>query len=172
MKEIWKDIKGFEGIYQVSSSGLVRSRYSKSGKSLCDEYHRLKLLKTTNGYLKVLIGRKNKTVHRLVAETFIENKNNCKQVNHINGNKQDNRVENLEWVSAKDNINHAVKNGLIKSRGIIMKNEKTGEEIVFISRKDIEKYLNRKVSQDLITRCCNKQRKTAYGMKWNYIMVK
>lgn len=109
MKEIWKDVSGFEGLYQVSNFGRVRSL--KFGKE--------KMMEggiTNKGYLQVTLslnGRvKRYQVHRLVADVFISNPNNLPQVNHIDGNKTNNNVENLEWVTAKQNIHHAWNAGL------------------------------------------------------------
>ena len=115
----WFDIKGYEGLYQINKNGEVRSlpHYTKfkNGTS----YHNGKLLKlhdSGKGYLKVDLCKDGKQkrffIHRLVAGTFIDNPNNYPQVNHINGNKKDNRVENLEWVSASTNVKHAVSMGL------------------------------------------------------------
>ena len=101
MKEIWADIAGYNGTYQVSTLGKVRNKY---GKVLfqCPNakgYMRVKLIK--NGR------RTHKRVNRLVAETFISNPFNLPQVNHINGDKQDNSISNLEWVTNRDNVRHA-----------------------------------------------------------------
>lgn len=113
MKEIWKDIKGYEGLYQVSNKGNVKSL----DKLINQRIIKGKLLKPTdngNGYL--IIGlikngtRKNYYIHRLVAEEFLSNVNNKKYVNHINFDKYDNSVENLEWCSQKENVNWSIKN--------------------------------------------------------------
>jgi len=117
--EIWKDIKGFEGYYQVSDNGRVKgldrtikmkSRtgtpflYPMKGKVLSESRHR-------DGYAKVCLYRvavKTFQVHRLVAQAFIPNPDNKPEVNHINGIKDDNRRENLEWSTKLENHLHAV----------------------------------------------------------------
>ena len=104
-KVIWKDIPNYEGIYSCSNFGEIKSK----GK-----YKKLSLDK--DGYLRINLYNKNNQnkyfVHRLVALTFIPNPNNYPQVNHKNGIKNDNRVENLEWCTAKMNVQHAYKTGL------------------------------------------------------------
>lgn len=177
MKETWRDIKDFEGLYQISNLGKVRSRYKynsrKEGAVLTKEFKNIKPIKARNGYLKVTLVKNekkiNKMIHRLVAENFLNNAERKVQVNHINGNKRDNRVENLEWVTPKENVVHAVKRGLIKVHKIKMQDMSTGTIIIFNNRKEIDKYFDRKVSQDLITRCCNNKRNSAYGKKWEYV---
>lgn len=109
MKEIYKDIKGFEGRYKVSNFGNVRSEnYKNTGK--------VKVMSPVlhhTGYLYVHLGKNvTKSVHKLVADTFIDNPNNYPVVNHIDGNKQNNKVDNLEWTTALDNIRHAITTGL------------------------------------------------------------
>ena len=105
-KEIWKDIEGYEGLYQVSNLGRVRN------------IRVLKPAPTKDGYLRVCFSVCGKTkgflVHRLVAKAFIPNTQNS-EVNHIDGNKMNNSVGNLEWSTRSDNILHAYRNGLIKS---------------------------------------------------------
>lgn len=111
--EIWKDIKGFEGEYQVSSFGKVKN--VKTNKCLSPgviAYCRDKG-KENDGYYVVNIKKKQFYIHRLVAETFIPKPINKNQVNHIDCNKRNNCVENLEWVTAKENMLHAYKNNLI-----------------------------------------------------------
>jgi hypothetical protein len=112
MEEAWKDIEGFEGLYQISNTGRV--------KSLRKEII-LKQHNTPNGYpyiiLKVQGIQKNKMIHRLVALTFILNPKNKPEVNHKDGNKQNNHVENLEWVTRQENIEHAFTHELILKPG-------------------------------------------------------
>lgn len=123
MEEIWKDIKGYEGIYQVSNLGRVkaleetwysgRNGYIKKTKP--EHIMKYRLAKNT-GYCLLKLTKEGKEkhvlVHRLVAETFILNPNKLPEVNHIDGNKENNCVENLEWVTAKENISHATRNKL------------------------------------------------------------
>ena len=117
MQEIWKDIKGFEGSYQVSDLGNVRSLPRLvEYKSHC-QIHKGRILKpqlNSKGYLRVRIGGKSWFVHRLVAEAFIENPDNKAQVNHKDGCKQNNAANNLEWNSNLENRKHAVVHSLHK----------------------------------------------------------
>ena len=119
--EVWKDIENFSK-YQVSNFGNIKSkeRYTKAKDS--EIIHRkaflLKGFVNKKGYKQVTLyddNGKPKTmrVHKLVALTFIENENNLPQINHIDGNKLNNEVSNLEWISNYDNMQHAIKNGLI-----------------------------------------------------------
>ena len=111
MQEQWKPIKDFEN-YEVSNMGNVRSlnyRYTRAAK-------KLRLRKQRDGYLYVKLYKNgkqyNKNVHRLVTTTFIPNPQGKKEVNHIDGDKTNNRVSNLEWVTAKENQQHAWESGL------------------------------------------------------------
>jgi len=141
--EIWKDIKGYKD-YEVSSYGNVRSLKFNRIKLLThikDKYGYLKNGIYSNGKMKKIL------VHRLVALEFIPNLKNKPQVNHINGIKTDNRVENLEWNTAKENINHAVLNGLHKSlKGVKQNGCKLTEKKVLEIRK-----INNSLSQKEIS---------------------
>jgi hypothetical protein len=123
-KEIWKDAKGFEGYYEVSNMGVIRRKLTqtiyKDGRVANFSETILKPSLNKKGYKKVYLSMKSKkytkTVHRIVAETFIDNPENKATVNHINLNKEDNRVENLEWLTNKENMQHAFLNGVYKER--------------------------------------------------------
>lgn len=126
MNEIWKPIIGYEKSYEVSNLGNVRSidRYCIQKNNRSEKYNHiyrgkiLKQYKNNAGYMQVQLSYQYKSipkrVHRLVAETFLNNPHNYKCVNHINGDKTDNRVENLEWCSQSYNMKEAFKNGLKK----------------------------------------------------------
>ena len=124
MKEIWKDIKGYEGSYQVSNLGRVKSLSREIYFSNRDYINLTKeiILKPGNngkGYLCVSFSKNNRQksfrVHRLVAKAFIPNLKNKPQVNHKDGDKKNNCIENLEWCDNYENFQHALKNNLIAS---------------------------------------------------------
>lgn len=108
MEEIWKDVKGFEGVYQVSNLGRIRS-FLNNRYGVCDNQKIIKGSLGKNGYYTVSLynpatqKRKKLLVHRIVAQSFIPNPDNKGVVDHINTNKTDNRVENLRWVTHREN---------------------------------------------------------------------
>jgi len=118
--EIWKDIVGYEGYYQVSNYGRIRT-LDKISKNRWGEYLKRgkmrKLYLTKHGYVQMDLskfGRKKSfKVHRLLAIAFIPNPENKRCVNHIDGNKTNNHIDNLEWVTDSENVIHGFKIGLI-----------------------------------------------------------
>ena len=123
MKEIWKDIKGYEGFYQISNSGRIKSlsrqRKIFGNREWESKEKILKLQKNHKGYLAIILHLNNKTksypVHRLVLNTFVGESD--LQCNHMNGIKIDNRLENLEWCTPSENKLHAFRIGLIDYKG-------------------------------------------------------
>lgn len=128
--EIWKNIKGFRELYQISNLGRVRR---------IDNKKVLKPLNISNGYKGVRLYRNKedattKKIHRLVAEYFISNPLNLPQVNHKDGNKSNNKVNNLEWCSNDYNMNHAVMNSLILLGDKRHSSKCTEESLVLLQR--------------------------------------
>lgn len=176
--EIWKDIKGYKGYYQVSSSGRVKSlsRYrpayiNNNNKILLKE----KILKPTiytSGYEYVSLSkngeRKNYMVHRLVAETFLDNPDNLSCVNHKDENKLNNNVDNLEWCNAKYNINYG-EGAKIRMKKIKSKLSKPVHCIdtdeIYESAIEAE----RQTGIQHISEVCSGKRESAGGMWWEYL---
>lgn len=117
MEEIWKDIKEYENLYQCSTYGNIRSLdryvYGQSGKSQFRKGQKIKPIKNKNGYLQFALNKNAKRkmvyVHIIIAETFIENPRELNTVNHKDGNKLNNNVDNLEWCSYSENNLHSYK---------------------------------------------------------------
>lgn len=145
--EIWKDIEGYIGKYQISNLGRVKSlkRYIKPTSpnqktKTCKE----KILKTcigSHGYYHVSLEGKKYCIHKLVAKAFIENKENFNCVNHKDGNKLNNSIENLEWCNYLYNVNHAFNNSLMKSLKVKATIIKDNTVIIFRSKAKARQYL-------------------------------
>jgi predicted XRE-type DNA-binding protein len=120
MIEIWKPIKGFEGRYEVSNLGRVKSLDMEvfNGRAYYNKTGRILKVSKSGNYQVVSLGKSTRRlVHRIVAETFLENPHDKKTVNHKDGNKDNNKVDNLEWLTQKENNLHARINGLNNVKG-------------------------------------------------------
>ena len=159
--EIWKEVEGYEGLYQVSNLGRVKSK----NKTLHPNTN-------TYGYKHVTLSKDNvqKTVlvHRLVASAFIGNPSGKPQINHKDGNKNNNAESNLEWVTQESNNRHAIETNLRQVKKVAAVDNSGNVIKVLNNRMEVNEFLGRSVCQDLITRCCNGKRKTAYGYSWRY----
>lgn len=171
MKEIWKNIEDYEGLYQVSNLGRVKSLFREckhplGGKRKVNE-RIMKLEKTKWGYLRVHLNKNGKgkklLVHRLVAKAFIPNPNNYKMVNHKNQNPKDNCVKNLEWCNVQYNNTYGDK--IQKMCKTIVQLDKEGKIIKYFS-STIEASKETNITRCTITNCLNGNQKTAGGFIW------
>lgn len=161
----YRTIDGYEGYYLVSDSGDVIN--AMTGHVLQGSIKR-------TGYREVILRKEGDScyalVHRLVASAFCEKLHEGDEVNHINGDKLDNRAENLEWVTHGENLAHAYETGLMPNNAVpvpvIAKNIETGEEIEFPSIYRAARFLG--ISQGNICMCCKNQRPYANGYFWKY----
>lgn len=163
--EIWKTIEGYPN-YEVSNMGRVKSlKYDKEKI--------LKGIKKRDGYLLIGLSKEGKvkffSLHRIVAQAFLPNPNNLSEVNHIDEDKTNNKVDNLEWCDRKYNNNYGTRTErAIKSKSIsILQFSKEGNFIQkWDSAKDVERELG--FNQGNINKCCKGKLKLAYGFKWCY----
>ena len=174
IEEIWKDIEGYEGLYQVSSEGRIKSlsRLTSNGRKIAE-----KILKPSNngwGYLQVILCKDGKhinhRIHRLVAQAFIPNPENKPEVNHIDENKENNNVDNLEWVTSKENSNHGThKERVAKAQSKpVMGISLDGKSyLYFNSTMDAGRLGGFK--QSAISACCRGERKTHKGYTWRFV---
>ena len=173
--EIWKDIDGYEGLYQVSNLGRVKSlNYRRTGKERI-----LKALKDRYGYLHVKLCKDGKakeyTIHRLVAEAFLYNPNGFSDVNHKDEDKENNAVGNLEWCSHKYNSNYGTgakrsaekrRNDPKRRKPVISVSKESGLIMEFESTKEAERVTG--VYCGNIVNCCKGRYKSAGGFYWFY----
>lgn len=177
--EEWRDIAGYEGYYQVSNFGKVRSvgRYVKCKGSNYIEGRIMKPNMDKYGYFKILLCKNNKyktfTIHRLVAETFKPNPHNYPTVDHINRIKTDNRADNLRWapweLQAKNRKERVQLNQKSTSKPV----EQYTKDMVFVAEYPSVSEASRKtgINKSNISSCCNgnPEHKTAGGYIWKYV---
>ena len=188
MQEIWKDVKGYEGLYQVSNLGNVRSLNHHVMNNGIMQLRKGKILKpniNSWGYLGILLYKDGKSkrfqVHRLVAIAFIKNHLNKKEVNHIDGNKLNNNASNLEWCTRSENMKHSFLLGLEKPpmKGRCGKLNSKSKPVIqydingnyireFESAGEASRFLKNKSADRQISKCCNYKIKKAYGFIWRF----
>lgn len=190
--EVWKDIKDYEGLYQVSDMGRVKilAKSWYSGKSNLVKHvgkEKIKALrKVPKGYVFTTLHKNGVSescfIHRLVAEAFLPNPNNLPEVNHLFGIKDDNRVTELEWCTHSGNVLHAFRTGLkqaseyIKKPKFLTENGNAKKVIqLTISGEPIKEWDcvklaadTLKIKQGNIANCARGRQHTAHGFKWEY----
>lgn len=149
--EIWRPIEGFEGLYEVSNYGNVKALPKRIDSGGCHRDFPERMMRSADdkdGYLRLSLYDSNhkahtKKVHRLVADAFLGNPDKLSQINHKDGNKKNNHVENLEWCTQSHNMKHAVRTGLIRLDGIHNPNHKLRtEDVEYIKKHYIPKDKN------------------------------
>lgn len=168
MEEHWLPVKGYEGLYEISDWGRVKSlNYRGTGKEQI-----LHQTQNKSGYMYVPLHKDGKTkscrVHRLVAEAFVPNPNNLPEVNHIDENKQNNRSENLEWCDRLSNVRHGT--GIERSRAshsiAIEQVDMTGNVVKeWVSSRDAER---NGYHSGAIIACCKGKKRSYKGYFWRY----
>lgn len=165
--EIWRELVGYEGMYQVSNNGRIKSFYSGKEKIL-------KQSKNTHGYMTVKLHYNKvgvtKTVHGIVANHFMSKPTPDHQVNHIDGDKSNNQLKNLEWVTGSENKIHAYTNGLMNAnhlkRAVIQINKDGEITARFDSLTEAEKHTC--IQWTNIRKVCIGERKSAGGYEWQF----
>ena len=193
MKEIWKDVVGYEGLYQVSNTGrLVRKeRRDSNGRFLSQQEKVIHKIHGTGYYGTAIVdgkgNSKNVLIHRLVAMAFIPNQNNYTQIDHIDGNKSNNREENLRWCTPKQNVNFPLSLLHRSQKGKLAQNKKETIEkkIASSHKKPIIQYdmnynfvkewsslheVGREMNINIVnvSACANGRKKSAYGFIWKF----
>lgn len=181
VEEIWKDIPNYEGYYQVSNYGRVRSLNKVVKCNRGTRLRKIKILRssiTNRGYLSVGLCKENRQkkllVHRLVAEAFIPNPHNLPIVNHKDENQLNNCTENLEWCTQKYNVNYGT--AIQRMSEKLLNNPKTSKTVLQFDLKGnfIREWISASecgrngFTREGVCYCCNGIRKTHRGYKWRY----
>ena len=173
-EEQWKPIPGYDGYYEISNLGRVKSlNYHRTGKEGF-----LSIQNDGCGYSFVSLSKHNQRkypkIHCLVAEAFIPNPNNLPQVNHIDENKSNNRVDNLEWCTPSYNTNYGTRNKRVAKK---LKEQRPSKPVeqwsldgklikVWPAIMDVRRHLG--FCEGHIIKCCKGKAKTSYGYIWKY----
>lgn len=173
MEEVWKDIAGYEGLYQVSNLGRIKA-FAKKGLP----QDKILSCANSNGYRMIYLRKDGKrsyhSVHRLVAKAFIPNPKKMPFVNHKNEKKSDNRTENLEWCDAKYNTNYGTS---IKRRAKAQTNKHGSIQVIQLSLQGdiiaeypsmMEAERKTNIPARAICACCKNYQKSAFGYIWKY----
>ena len=176
MEEIWKEVPGYEGLYEVSNLGRVRSLcYNHTGQTKVLKPH-----KNSKGYLLAHLCKEGKKkffiVHRLVAQAFLPNPDNLPEVNHRNEDKTDNRVDNIEFCTAKYNMNFGTRNKRAAKARLnhpalskpVLQYDKSG---IFVKEWPSTMEVERQIGWDQghISDCCLGKRQSAYRYIWRFV---
>ena len=174
MIEQWKDIEGYEGRYQVSNLGRVKSLpiLKRNGNGYYWTKEKIRRLKINeDGYQAITLVENSKfktyTIHRLVATAFIENPNNYSEVNHIDEIKTNNRVDNLEWCTHAYNLEYGSRKEITRQKTMkpVLQFDRENNFIKkWISMTEAANQLN--IAQGCISNCCHHKRKTAGNYIW------
>lgn len=189
MKEMWKDIEGYEDLYQISSYGRIKSKdriiQCSNNRNRRKYGQILKPFISRSGYYAITLWNNKKFklnyIHRLVASAFLENTYNKEQVNHIDGNKFNNRIDNLEWATRSENQKHSHRIGLISYETMYEMVKKMREKVIkkvyqIKDGKIIAEYESvveagkqfSKYACNNISTCALGKLKSAYGYQWKY----
>jgi hypothetical protein len=163
--EVWRDVPGYEGLYQVSNLGRIKRLFCNGNENFLQGKH------DKDGYITVILSRKQTKkycrLHRLIAKAFIPNPGGKAEVNHKDRNKRNNEVSNLEWVTPAENTRHCIDTGRPTHKRAILQYTKDMELIaVWDSLKEAAKQLN--IGDSNICSCCAGRLKTSGGYIWRY----
>lgn len=163
--EVWKDIENFEGVYQISNKGRLKHIYVKDK---CEKL--VRLYKEKTGYYRITLSHKNIrkkiSIHRIVAKLFIPNPDNLETVNHKDFDRTNNNADNLEWMTARDNVLHSVGNGRHFKKPVIQMDLQGNVIKEWASAYEVEQQIGFKSTT--ISRCCLGKNKTYMKCLWKF----